>query len=120
MKNHIDSASFGTITINGNKYVHDILISLDGNISKRKKKLSKRVFGTSHVISLDEAEYIYENQAEKILIGAGHNGMVILSVEANDFFKQKNCPVALMPTPEAVDSYNNANGNLIALFHITC
>lgn len=120
MANHIDSASFGSIVVNGKTYDHDILISLDGRISKRKKKLSKQVFGTSHVISRTEAEYIYEPGADSIIIGAGHNGMVILSNEANDYFRTRNCGIVLLPTPNAADTFNTATGNFIALFHVTC
>ena len=118
--NHIDKTTFGSITVNGQIYDHDILISLDGTVSKRKKKLSKQIFGTSHVISQAEAEYIYESGAGQVIFGAGHNGMLILSTEAADFFRSRNCRVILMPTPEAVDTFNLQTEPSIGLFHITC
>jgi hypothetical protein len=120
MKPIIDIITFGSITINGITYDHDILITCNGEVLKRKKKLSKRVYGTSHVISLAEAEYIFNSEAEKVIIGAGHDGMVILSVEADDFFKLRNCPVILLPSPQAVESYNKSVGKIIGLFHVTC
>lgn len=67
MKPKIDSCEFGSITIDGADFEHDVLIRLSGEIKKRKKKLSKAVFGTSHIISLDEAEYIFEKGAERRL-----------------------------------------------------
>lgn len=33
-----------------------MLIRLDGKVKKRKKKLSKAVYGTSHLVSLEEAK----------------------------------------------------------------
>lgn len=60
MKPRIDGAKFGSITIEGAEIEHDVLIRLSGEIKKRKKKLSKAVFGTSHIISLEEAEHIFE------------------------------------------------------------
>jgi hypothetical protein len=45
----IDSTTFGTITIDGKTYEHDVVVRLSGEIVKRKKKLSKRLYGTSHV-----------------------------------------------------------------------
>jgi len=51
----IDSTEFGSITIDGTLYSHDILIRLSGEVVKRKKKLSKKYYGTSHTISLEEA-----------------------------------------------------------------
>ncbi|ADE35998.1 protein of unknown function DUF498 [Methanohalophilus mahii DSM 5219] len=120
MKPKIDSTKFSSITIEGEEYEKDVLIRLSGNIKKRKKKLSKAIYGTSHKISLDEAEHVYENGAEKIIIGSGQNGMLELSDEAHDFFKSKDCKVKLCPTPEAIDKWNSAKGKVIGLFHLTC
>jgi len=54
MKPRIDGSEFGSITIAGETLDHDVLIRPDGKVKKRKKKLSKEVYGTSHVISLAE------------------------------------------------------------------
>jgi hypothetical protein len=37
----IDGTAFGSITIAGEVYEHDVVIRLSGNVKKRKKKLSK-------------------------------------------------------------------------------
>jgi hypothetical protein len=120
MKPKIDKTKFGSITIAGKKYENDLIIRLDGKVEKRKKKLSKEIFGTSHTISLAEAEYVYEKDAELLIIGAGQQGMVKLSTEAADFFEKQHCAVKLLPTPEAIQHWNEAKGAIIGLFHITC
>jgi len=120
METHIDSASFGSIVVNGKTYEHDIIISSGGRVTKRKKRLSRQVYGTSHVISRAEAEYIFETGTPRLIIGAGHNGMVILSNEANDFFRDHQCEVILLPTPGAVDVFNSMKGRFQGLFHVTC
>lgn len=120
MKPKIDKTKFGSITIAGEKYEHDVLIRLDGKVEKRKKKLSKQEFGTSHILSLAEAEYVYEERAEKIIIGSGQEGMLKLSDEAAAFFKKKGCKVTLLTTPEAIKAWNKAKSPSIGLFHITC
>ncbi len=120
MKPHIDETTFGSITIAGEKYDHDVVIQLDGKVGKRKKKLSKDLFGTSHIISRPEAEYVYEDQAKLIIIGSGQSGMACLSPEASAFFQEKGCDVRLLPTPEAVRSWNDAVEAAIGLFHVTC
>lgn len=120
MKTRINSVSFGKITVDDKTYDHDILIRLSGKVKKRKKKLSKEVYGTSHVISRAEAEQIFEKDADRLVVGAGHEGMVILSTEADDFFKLNHCTVILMPTPAAMEEYNKSEVNTIGLFHITC
>jgi hypothetical protein len=120
MKPKVDKTKFGSITVAGEKYDSDILIRLDGKVTKRKKKLSKEVYGTSHRLSLAEAEFIYEEGAEQIIIGSGQSGMLELSDEAAEFFVQKKCKINLQITPEAIKSWNKAKGKTIGCFHITC
>jgi len=43
----IESTTFGTITIDGKTYEHDVIIRLSGDVVKRNKKLSKKYYGTS-------------------------------------------------------------------------
>jgi hypothetical protein len=52
----IESTAFGTITMDGKTYEHDVVVRLSGEIVKRKKKLSKKYYGTSHILSKDEAK----------------------------------------------------------------
>lgn len=120
MKPIFDSTEFGSITIEGSLIGHDVLISLSGEIKKRKKNLSREVFGTSHTISLNEAEYIFESGTEQLIIGSGQNGLVTLSKEASEYFRDKKVRVDLSPTPVAIRQWNKAKGSTIGLFHITC
>jgi hypothetical protein len=116
----IDHTRFGAISIAGKTYNHDVIIRLDGSVEKRKKKLSKAIYGTSHTISLDEAKYIYEEGADRIIIGAGQFGRVQLSEEAIAFFNDRNCLGEILPTPKSILAWNEAEGDVIGLFHITC
>jgi hypothetical protein len=120
MKPKIDETSFGSITIEGKTFEHDVIIRLSGEIEKRKKKLSKALYGTSHVLSLQEAKYVYEKGANRLIIGSGQDGNVELSNEAAGYFEHKHCQVDLLPTPEAIGTWNKASGDVIGLFHVTC
>lgn len=120
MNTPIDGTKFGNITIKGKTYEHDVMINLQGEVSKRKKKLSKEKFGTSHKISRQEAEYIYQEGADKLIIGTGQTGFVELSDEAAGFLDQKKCQVELLPTPDAIKKWNRAGDGTIGLFHVTC
>jgi hypothetical protein len=120
MRPKIDSTNFGSITVDGETFGYDIIIRLNGQIEKREKTLSKEVYGTSHKISLEEAKYIYENETEKIIIGTGQTGFVELSEEAEDFFIEKKCGIELFPTPLAIDRWNEMEGRISAMFHVTC
>ncbi|HVP74993.1 MAG TPA: MTH938/NDUFAF3 family protein [Gaiellaceae bacterium] len=122
MKPHIDSTAFGSITIDGTVFEHDVVIGTDGPVTKRKKKLSKAVYGTSHRISLQEAEYLFEQGANagRLIVGSGQYGNVELSPEAAAYAERKKCRVLLLPTPEAIDAWNKAEDEVIGLFHVTC
>lgn len=120
MKPRIEATEFGSITIGTERIDHDVVIRLSGEIKKRKKKLSKAVFGTSHTISLAEAEYVYEKGAERLIIGTGQDGMVNLSEEAVSFLAGHHVEVDLARTPKAIKHWNEAKGAVIGLFHVTC
>jgi hypothetical protein len=85
----INNTEFGSITVDEERYDHDIIITLDGKVKKRKKKLSKVVYGTSHTISLDEIRYTYQDKSEGIVIGSGQYGIAQLSNEASEFLNNK-------------------------------
>ena len=121
MKPKINSTEFGSITIKNESFDHDVIICLDGQVKKRKKKLSKAVYGTSHIISRDEAEQVYEKGTKLLIIGAGQYQQVKLSDEAEGFFKKKKCVVKLFHTPVAIQKWNDSEEKKkVGLFHITC
>ncbi len=120
MKPTIDRTKFGSITIAGEKFESDVIIRLSGKIKKRKKKLSKAVYGTSHVISLAEAQHVHQQGATRLIVGSGQYGMVELSKEAAAFFEEEGCRVDLLPTKKAIEAWNEAKGQVIGLFHVTC
>ena len=62
----IERTTFGTITIDGKTYEHDVIIRLSGEVTRRKKKLSKKYYGTSHVLSKDEAKFVFEKGCEQL------------------------------------------------------
>jgi len=120
MRPQIKHTEFGSITIADEQIHHDIFISLEGTVERRNKKLSKKVYGTSHILSLDEAQYIFEPDANEIIIGSGQYDKLRLSAEAADYFDEKKCKVKLMPTPDAIAYWNRYEGYAVGLFHVTC
>ena len=120
MKPTINDTTFGSITVNDTTYDHDIIIRKNGNVEKRKKKLSKAIYGTSHTVSLDEMKFVYEESSEGIIVGTGQYGILKLSVEADGFLNSKDCEVIILPTPQARKEWNKKQGIFIGLFHVTC
>jgi len=116
----IESTTFGVITIDGRTYEHDVVVRLSGEVVRRKKKLSKKLYGTSHVLSKDEAKFVFEKGCDQVVIGSGQMGNVRLSPEAEAYFERKGCEVLLKPTPEAIRVFNRSGAKRIGLFHVTC
>ena len=116
----IDGTTFGKIVIDGATYYHDVVIRLSGEIIKRKKKLSKRLYGSSHMLSKDEAKFLLEKGCEQIIIGSGQFGNVHLSPEAEAYFAKHDCEVLLKPPAEAIGLFNRSRARKIGLFHVTC
>ena len=116
----IKSTTFGAITIDGKTYERDVIIRLSGEVVKRKKKLSKKYYGTSHTLSKDEAKFVFEKGCEQLIVGSGQIGNVRLSPEAESYFARKDCKVLLQPTPEAIHVFNRSRAKKIGLFHVTC
>jgi len=95
----IEGTTFGTITIDGKTYEHDVIIRLSGEVVKRKKKLSKKYYGTSHVLSKDEAKFVFESGCEQLILGSGQMGNVHLSPEAEAYFAKKGCKRSIAVHP---------------------
>ena len=86
----IEGTSFGAITIDGKTYEHDVVVRLSGEVVKRRKKLSKKDFGTSHMLSKDEAKFVFEKGCEQLIVGSGQMGNVQLSPEADAFLQKRD------------------------------
>jgi hypothetical protein len=120
VKPHIDGTAFGSITIEGVDYDHDVVVTPAGEIVERRKELSKRATGTSHVVSKDEAEFLLGLGARRLIVGSGQSGVLRLSDEARALFNQHGCDLTIAPTPEAIELYNAAGEPVTAMFHTTC
>ena len=120
MKPAIDGTQFGSITIAGERYEHDVVIRLSGKVKKRKKKLSKAKYGTAHKVSREEAEHIFDAGAKLLIVGTGQGGNLELSEQAANYFRENGCEVRLLSTSRALSAWNAAEGAVIGMFHVTC
>ncbi len=124
MDPQIIGSRFGALIVRqGDKeveYTYDILIRPDTMVSRRAKELSKEVYGTSHRISLAEAEHIYCPGTRELVIGAGLFKRVRLSPEAAAYLDERDVRVHLAATPKAIKRWNGLSGDVIGLFHVTC
>ena len=63
-------APHGTIKIDGTTYQHDVVVRLSGEGVKWKKKLSKKFYDTSNVLSKDETQFLFENGCGQVVIAS--------------------------------------------------
>ena len=115
-----DGTNFGNITVDGKTYDHDVIIRLDGEVAKRKKKLSKKLYGTSHVVSEDEGEFVFQKGCKLLVLGSGQQGNKHLYREAEAWLGKKDGEIVIRPTPEAVRIFDEARGKKFGIFHVTC
>lgn len=117
----IDSADFGSITIDGKKY-HQVLIT-GPDVLERDYHRLEELFGTSHKIGDWEREKLFEWNPTVIVIGTGWQGALEVDESFVDLAREKGIGVIALVTPGAVKFYNEktALGQKVnALIHTTC
>jgi hypothetical protein len=50
-------------------------------------------YGTSHVLSKEEAKFVFEKGCKQLIVGSGQMSNVYLSPEAEAYFAKKGCKV---------------------------
>ena len=118
---NIEEAGFGYITIDGKRYERDVVIGTNGKIKKRKKKLSKKKYGTAHTVSAKELKAVLKDQPlDLLIVGTGQSGSLSLGKDSIKWLDKKGITYQALPTPEAIKAYKEASGKKMAFFHVTC
>lgn len=116
----ITGTRFGEITVGGQTYEHDVYVLADGRVKKRKKKLAKRAYGTSHKIGPDELAKVCEGDPQAVFLGTGQYGVAELTDDGERFLRDRDVAWRAMPTPQAIRAYNDCSAAKAALLHVTC
>ncbi len=111
---HIDSTSFGSITIDGKTYGDDVIILTDGTVKKRG--LQK---GT-HIVCLEETEPLFKGKPKVIVIGTGQSGVAEIEPEVTEKARDLGIKIIEAPTPIAIKKFNGIKEKKAGLFHLTC
>ncbi len=114
----IENYIFGCMTIDGKDYKHDILITPDGVIAKRRDDLSE----TGHHLSRDEMAELLKTEPEVVVIGNGKSGVLEVEPEAKSLCKVENVKLEIYDTSKAIKKFDWYSGKkrLAAIFHLTC
>jgi len=120
----IEETGFGYIVVDGRKYRHDIVIHVDGKISKRKKELSKPFKRGIHTpLSWLEIAHLLEENPEIIIIGTGQYGALPILEETVKYMENHGVSFIKAKTPEAIKILNTflKEGRRVAsIIHVTC
>jgi len=116
----VGPVEFGRIVIGGETYSSDVFINVHGKIKQRDKQLARESQGSSHLIGPQELEKVCRGGPALLIIGTGMEGQVELADQAESFLQRRRIEYRLLPTPEAVEAFNQANGRRALLAHLTC
>lgn len=110
----IDGTSFGSITVDGKHYTHDVWILADGSIRRRDQ---------DHEFTLSELYFLLEGKPELVIVGTGQSGCVRVDKEAAELAVKQGVKIIDGITPDAFKRYNetaNAGRRVAGAFHVTC
>ena len=110
----IDSYSFGSITIEGKDYSHDVIISGQKVFSWRR--------ATSHEVTINDLDPILEENPKLIIFGTGASGIMEVMPETEEYLGKQGIKVKILKTGNATQEFNRLSGTpgIVGAFHLTC
>jgi len=119
----IEEYKFGSITIDGKTYAHDVEVRWTGEVLDWWR-------GESHIIGVEDVKRAVEQNPEVIIIGTGESGTIKVTEKARDFIKEKGIKLITDLTDSAAKTFNIRKEDseeeegkpekVIGLFHLTC
>lgn len=116
----IVGSSFGRIAVGRETYNRDIYIRVNGKVENRKKSLARNLYGSSHRIGPKELEEVCKGGPEVLFIGTGQSGLAELTEDGRQYLRGRAIECCALPTPQAVEAYNDCERQRAALIHVTC
>lgn len=111
----IDSYSFGTITIDNQKFIKDLIIYPDHINSNWRRK-------TGHLLTETDITEILDYKPEVLIIGTGASGLMKVDEILKDKIKALGIEFVIKKTSEAVIEYNRIykDNKVVCALHLTC
>ena len=118
MAMRIDRFTFGSVSIDGVTYEHDVVIA-GGRIHKRKKKPSKPFRGEFGHTPLSIEEDIPWD-CRRLVVGTGASGALPVMDEVKREATRRHVALVTAPTREAIEALQAAPEDTNAILHVTC
>jgi hypothetical protein len=112
--------SFGSVELFGRKYEEDIVVHVDGKVTKRKKKKSKEfkpIYGHTP-LSENELDFLSEEKPKVVYVGIGYESALPITENAQKILEEYRTVV--MPTPEIIEKIEHEKRKAVAIIHVTC
>jgi len=114
---NVDELVFGRITINGQLYTQDVVITNSSSVEFRKKGSSRALKSRYGHTPITTAENIPWN-CQTLVIGTGMNGKLVVTEEVRARAQEMGIQLIVKRTPAAIAHINDKKTNLV--LHITC
>ena len=119
----IEEYYFGSITIDGKTYTHDIEIRWTEEVLDWQRR-------ESHIFDIGSVKRAVEQNPDTIILGTGAYGIAKVTDSAQKFIKEKGIELIIDKTGEATKTFNiikeeskeeeGEQRKVIGLFHLTC
>ena len=107
---------FGSITVDGERYGSDVIVSPEGvDASWRRRK--------GHELCREDLGPVLALRPEALVIGTGAYGAVKVLPEAEELMQEKCARVHVLPTTQAWKKFNElvaSGARVVAALHLTC
>lgn len=111
----IESYTFGSMVVDGQKYTADLII-FPGRI---KSSWWRK---TGHTLSMKDIEDVFKEEPEVLVVGTGAMGVMKVEDEVKRYSKEHGIKLIIEKTAKAVESFNTLSEEkrTIGAFHLTC
>lgn len=109
----VENYEFGHITIDGEAYTNDLKVFPNG--VKPDWWRSK-----GHLLQPDDIDDVIDHGPDKLVIGQGNSGRMQIAEETKKELQQEGIELLAEKTQDAVETYNEADADVIGAFHLTC
>lgn len=113
--------SFGSINLFGHKYSKDVVVHVDGCVTKRKKKKSRdlKPFYSGHTpLSEKELNFLKVEKPKVVYVGIGYDAALPITEEAKQMLN--NYETIMLPTPNIIGKIEQEKRKFVAIIHVTC
>jgi hypothetical protein len=113
---NIDEYTFGKITVDGQTYTSDVIITQESVIDGWRRK-------EGHRLDKDDLDKILTAKPDCLLVGTGYYGRMNIPQETIQYLQLKNIQLDYAPTREAVKQFNELQrscARIVMALHLTC